>query len=79
MNLSTEEREELKDLVTQDSYKALVKVMRGAVEVQENSVNNYNLLGGSEREFINRKLELDGARKLVKSVLGYVAQLRKNG
>jgi len=68
MKLTTEEREELANLMQSSGWPALVKVLEGYAQNHKDAVMKYNLTDGPEGLVI-AKARAEGAVKIVRDII----------
>ena len=74
--LTVEEKEELLNLTQQEGFKGLLKVLDRLVFSKDRAVLQYDLVAGSPLGLALVRAEMDGARSIVRSFQGYIAQLK---
>jgi hypothetical protein len=76
-SLSSEEKEDLRDLVTHEGFRVLIRAMELELESIQDEVLKFDLGTGDERALVRLKSRAEGAAKLLFNVRAKLEGLKK--
>jgi len=75
--LTEEEKEDLASLVRSNGFPSLMKVLENGLTDLEDGVLRYALEGGDDRDFLQKKSQLEGADKLFSTFSRLMTKVKK--